>query len=77
MTPEQYAHVKELFFKARELGDADRDQFLRRECKNDVAIYDEVTSLIRYDSNETVLVLNPIATSIDVPPPFARAIVAC
>lgn len=55
MTPEQHARVKELFFEARELDAESRTQFLKRETGGDIAILNEVHSLLAYDDTTTLL----------------------
>ncbi len=62
MTPDQHAHVKELFLKARELGTERREEFLRQQCGEDTDLFHEVTSLIKHDSADTIL------TRTDKPP---------
>lgn len=46
MTPQRYARIRDLFFAAREMAGATRDDFLQQRCGSDVALRREVESLL-------------------------------
>ena len=59
MTPERWRRVEELFHAARERDATDWEMFLTRECADDVALLDEVRSLLEQADRDDALVTEP------------------
>ncbi len=68
---EHHTRVKELFLKARELSLDSRDEFLQRECGDDITLRLDVTSLLAHDAPTTILA-RPAGVHVDAPTPFGR-----
>ena len=71
MTPDQHANAKELFLRARDLSQERLAAFLNQECGDDDALRQEVTSLLRFDTDETLVVQQPTTKSL-VPRKIAK-----
>ena len=55
MSPEEYAHVKEIFIQAIELNPEAREAYVIREAGENDAILQQLRSLLEYHVEETVL----------------------
>lgn len=76
MTPERHQQVKQVFFQVCELNEDDRLPVLEAACRGDESLHQEVLSLLKHDTTETLLAglsdTNLLAQrSVFAPPPDA------
>jgi non-specific serine/threonine protein kinase/serine/threonine-protein kinase len=65
VTPERWKRVKETFFAASALSDAERGAYLREACRADPELLAEVESLLAAHMNEDAIVDRPAAALVD------------
>ncbi len=55
MDRDRYAQVKKIFMQATDLESDKREEFLNKACGNDLSLFEEVVSLLEFDSPETLI----------------------
>lgn len=55
ISPDRWTKIEYLFIEAAQLRPEERDAFLDRECDGDEVLWEEVSSLLRYDTSEPVV----------------------
>ncbi len=67
MNPERWQKIEFLFEEALKLSPSQREEFLKKECGNDLELYDEVASLLNEDSNIHNLLNDDLSSSVSIP----------